>query len=46
MLEPPSRPETAEYPLVTYNLATLLAICVLLYAIARLVLATIREHQD
>ena len=46
VLEPPSRPETAEYPLVTYNLATLLAICVLLYAIARLVLATIREHQD
>jgi capsular polysaccharide transport system permease protein len=46
VLEPPSRPETAEYPLVAYNLGTLLAICVLLYAIARLVLATVREHQD
>jgi capsular polysaccharide transport system permease protein len=46
VLEPPSRPETAEYPLVAYNLATLLALCVLLYAIVRLVLATIREHQD
>lgn len=46
ILEPPSRPETAEYPLAAYNLGTLLAICVLLYAIVRLVLATIREHQD
>jgi capsular polysaccharide transport system permease protein len=46
VVEPPSRPETAEYPLVAYNLATLLAICVLTYAIVRLVLATIREHLD
>lgn len=46
VVEPPSRPETAEYPLVGYNLATLLAVCVLLYAIMRLVLATIREHLD
>lgn len=46
IVEPPSKPETAEYPLVAYNLGTLLAICVLLYAIVRLVLATIREHQD
>ena len=46
VLEPPSKPETAEYPLVAYNLGTLLAICVLLYAIVRLVLATVREHQD
>jgi capsular polysaccharide transport system permease protein len=46
VVEPPSRPETAEYPLVAYNLATLLAICVLTYAIVRLVLATIREHMD
>lgn len=46
VVEPPSLPQTAEYPLVGYNLATLLAFCVLLYAIVRLVLATIREHQD
>lgn len=46
VVEPPSQPQTAEYPLVAYNLGTLLAICVLLYAIVRLVLATIREHQD
>jgi capsular polysaccharide transport system permease protein len=46
VVEPPSRPETAEYPLVVYNLATLLAICMLTYAIVRLVLATIREHMD
>lgn len=46
VVEPPSRPETAEYPLVAYNLATLFAICLLTYAIVRLVLATIREHLD
>jgi capsular polysaccharide transport system permease protein len=46
VVEPPSRPETAQYPLIAYNLATLLAICVLTYAIVRLVLATIREHLD
>ena len=46
VVEPPSLPQTAEYPLRGYNLATLLAVCVLLYAIARLALATIREHQD
>lgn len=46
VLEPPSRPQTAEYPLIGNNLGTLLALCVLLYAITRLVLATIREHQD
>jgi capsular polysaccharide transport system permease protein len=46
VVEPPSLPQTAEYPLRTYNLATLLAVCLLLFAIVRLVLATIREHQD
>lgn len=46
VLEPPSLPQTAEYPLTAYNLSTLLAFCTLLYAITRLVLATIREHQD
>jgi capsular polysaccharide transport system permease protein len=46
VIEPPSLPETAEYPQRLYSFATLLAACLLLYAIARLVLATIREHQD
>lgn len=46
VVEPPSLPETADYPLRAYNLGTLLALCVLLFAITRLVLATIREHQD
>lgn len=46
VVEPPSLPQTAEYPLVGYNLATLLAICLLTYAIVRLALATVREHMD
>jgi capsular polysaccharide transport system permease protein len=46
VVEPPSLPETAEYPRVLYNLGTLLAVCMLLYAIVRLVLATVREHLD
>jgi capsular polysaccharide transport system permease protein len=46
VVEPPTLPQTAEYPQRLYSLGTLLAICVLLYAILRLVLATIREHQD
>jgi capsular polysaccharide transport system permease protein len=46
VIEPSSGPETAEYPHVAYNLGTLLAICLLLYAIMRLVLTTIREHMD
>jgi len=45
-IEPSSLPETAEFPLFFYNLATTFVACLLLYAIARLVLATIREHQD
>lgn len=46
VVEPPSLPQTAEYPRQLYNLGTLLAVCVLLFAIVRLVLATILEHQD
>lgn len=42
----PSRAETAEYPRRLYNLFTLAALCVLLYGVARLVAATIRDHQD
>lgn len=45
-IEPPTRPQTALYPLHVYTLVTVLVVCLLLYAIVRLVLATIREHQD
>ena len=46
VIEPPSKPETPEYPRRMYILATVLAATLLIYAIVRLVLATIREHQD
>lgn len=46
VIEPPARPEIAEYPRRLYNLATLLIVCGLLYGVTRLVVATIRDHQD
>ena len=46
VIEPATLPETAEYPRRLYNLATLLIGCLLLYGVLRLVIATIREHQD
>jgi len=46
VIEPPSKPETPDYPRRLYILATTLAASLLVYAIARLVLATVREHQD
>lgn len=46
VVEPPSRAQTPEYPQRLYTLFTVLAMSLLIYAIARLVLATIREHQD
>ena len=46
VVEPPSKAETPEYPRRIYTLATVLAVTLLIYAIVRLVLATIREHQD
>lgn len=46
VIQPPTLPETPEYPRRLYNLVTLLVVCLLLYAITRLVIATIREHQD
>jgi capsular polysaccharide transport system permease protein len=46
VIEPATLPQTAEYPRRLYNLATLLVACLLLYGVVRLVLATIREHQD
>jgi len=46
VIEPATLPQTAEYPRRLYNLATLLVACLLVYGVVRLVLATIREHQD
>jgi capsular polysaccharide transport system permease protein len=46
VIEPPSKPETAQYPRRIYDLVTLLVVTTLLYGIARLVIATIREHAD
>jgi capsular polysaccharide transport system permease protein len=46
VVEPPSQAQTPEYPQRLYNLATVFALSLLTYAITRLVLATIREHQD
>jgi len=46
VIEPPSRPQTPEYPRRLYTLFTVFALSLLIYAITRLVLATIREHQD
>jgi len=46
VIEPATLPETAEYPRRVYDLLTLLVGTLLLYGVVRLVLATIREHQD
>ena len=46
VVEPPSLPETAVYPRRLYSLVTLLVLSLLAYALARLVVATIQEHQD
>jgi len=46
ILEPPSQPETALYPRRLYDLVTLLVASLLAYGIARLVIASVREHLD
>lgn len=46
VIEPPSKPETAEYPRRLYALVTVLLASLLVYAIVRFVLAVVREHQD
>lgn len=46
VIEPPTLPEAAIYPRRLYNLLTVLVLAALFYAIVRLVIATIREHQD
>ena len=46
IVEPPSTPETAEYPARLYNLLTLLVLCTIIYLVVRLSVAAIQEHQD
>jgi capsular polysaccharide transport system permease protein len=46
IVQSPSKPETALYPRKGYVLLTMLLVCSLIYAIVRLIVATIREHQD
>ncbi|WP_293998676.1 capsular biosynthesis protein [Sphaerotilus sp.] len=46
VIEPPTRPETAEYPRRLYELSTLLLLCLAVFTIAHLGVATVREHQD
>jgi capsular polysaccharide transport system permease protein len=46
VVEAPAKAETAEYPRRIYNLLTLLALCAIVYAVVRLIVATIQEHQD
>ena len=46
VIEPPTRPEMAEYPRRLYNTATLLMACLMVYTITRLTQATVQEHRD
>ncbi|MBI3156003.1 MAG: capsular biosynthesis protein [Burkholderiales bacterium] len=46
VVESSSLPEEARYPRRLYNLFTLAVVCLLLYGITRLVVTTIRDHQD
>ena len=46
VIEPPTLPESAVYPRRLYDLLTVMAIALMVFIIARLTLATIREHQD
>jgi capsular polysaccharide transport system permease protein len=46
VIEPPGTPELAIYPRRVYNLVTLFVVCCLIYGVARLVVATVRDHLD
>jgi capsular polysaccharide transport system permease protein len=46
VVEPPFKPQSAIYPARLYNFLTVLALCAMLFSIVRLVVATVREHQD
>lgn len=46
VIEPPTRPDEAEYPRRLYDLVTLLVACGVLFTLARLAIVTIQEHRD
>ncbi|MEY4907051.1 MAG: hypothetical protein RL260_769 [Pseudomonadota bacterium] len=46
VIEPPTRPQTAEFPRRLYELSTLLLLCLVVFGIAHLAIATVREHRD
>lgn len=46
VIEPPTLAQTAEFPRRVYDLTTLLVLCLLVYGVLRLIIATVREHQD
>lgn len=46
VVEAPTLAQRAEYPRRIYNLATLVVVCLMVFVIVRLVLATVREHRD
>ena len=46
VVEPPTQPQEALYPRRIYDLLTLLVGCTMLLAVVKLILVTIREHQD
>jgi capsular polysaccharide transport system permease protein len=46
IIEEPTAPDSSLYPRWGYDLITLLVICILVYTIVRLTIATILEHQD
>lgn len=46
IVQPSSPPDSAEYPRRIYNLLTILVLCCVAYAITRLIVTAIQEHQD
>lgn len=46
VIESPTLPEIALYPLRLYNLVTLAVVLLLVFGISRLVIATIQDHRD
>lgn len=46
VIEPPALAQAPAYPRRAYNLGTLFVVCCLIYAVARLVVTTVRDHQD
>jgi capsular polysaccharide transport system permease protein len=46
VIESPTKPESAIYPMRIYNLVTLVVVLLLLFGISRLVIATVQDHRD